>query len=822
MANKHDAVQNVGSGWYDGGLAPPPATNDRSVAVTRDTVAEYLLKDRRQSRACATLPCTLTIWVLFVTVVWMHSNVDSSYLLRTSVYNALNDVEVVYTPVGEAVPRSVKLATIRDTSEVWTWLSQGFVPALGGTKPGGFPAIRTFNRVIGEVMVRQRRVKKTTCKVGKELADFYGLPCYNEAGETATDPFGIMPYAAQDSSFIAGAGLEDSGGASLSNQDRFISWLDTRRPGDGSSPRALQTIAGLYLAGWIDDATVSVQLHVALFNGEVGAYVHVLLEFSFQRGGLVERKLHVRPLFAVTFPHIGYIILDIVWALLMLVVFLMALQNMADAKRSGVINRCCGDFWLVVDWLGTTVGFGLVIFLALFGTRLDRLSERLVNVPNNPPERVDDLPINATLAERSAAVDSLRGYHGHIAGVIGDLDWLARVNMLHRLSMFWYVTIVCIRFFRAFAGQPRLLTIGRTVGRAASDVMHLGIVLLVVFANFVVGGCILFGSELVAWSSFTYAMRSTFAVVFGNGDFTEMYDIMPIAATTWLFTFVLSVVFVLHNMMIAIIIDFHIEVQHECGGHEGVSLIAQMREFTSRVWWSLSYTLRVAYRFLKWKGPSFIMSKLPHVNDEPWRVLQIPFDIILANLGVEGYEEVDGADKKLQALPGYLPVDERFFMHNGLCDVSTAANLMQRCRNFAETRTPDTYPPESLRKEFDYSMGQAYDRIDGFKEELSSWVYEKVVACKNMEPRQRKLQSLSEEIQPAVQTPRDVAATGWEWRNENSQLALEAEPHEGLEDGENGGQLALTGGEDHAAIWPTHEHGELVVASTNMPRALAP
>merc|ERR1712125_243089 len=111
------------------------------------------------------------------------------------------------------------------------------------------------------------------------------------------------------------------------------------------------------------------------------------------------------------------------------------------------------------------------------------------------PLRSEYLPKNATVLQRTGAVSELREYHAGLAHVIDDLEWLTSVKMSHRLGMFWYVMVIMVRFFRGFSGQPRIATIGRTVGVAAADIFHLAIILLVTFMNFVLGGCVLFGAE---------------------------------------------------------------------------------------------------------------------------------------------------------------------------------------------------------------------------------------------------------------------------------------------------------------------------------------
>jgi len=342
-----------------------------------------------------------------------------------------------------------------------------------------------------------------------------------------------------------------------------------------------------------------------------------------------------------------------------------------------------------------------------------------------------------------------------LADVIEDLEWLIDIKMMHRLGMFWYVMVIMMRAFRGFAGQPRIATIGRTIGQAGSDILHLAIIVFVVFMNFVLGGCVLFGAELAAWNSFPTAMRSTIDMAFGGGNFEEMHAIMPLSAIAWLFLFVLSMIFILQNLFMAIIVDYHVEVQTAAAGAEGISMFTQLAGIFGDIWWTGSYVFRVVYRLVWPRLPPYIQPYFRRLHPEPTRVWKVPWEVLLSNLGAKGevYDEVYDAKGELctnagdREIPSWEYADMDMLLR-AQCDESTANRLFTKCRAFAAGRTPDTYPPEKLVAEFEGAMTRSYDNINSFNDELRGWLAEKNVDCANMEPRQKRLEHLCKVIQP--------------------------------------------------------------------------
>jgi hypothetical protein len=714
--------------------------------LTREIFTTYMIEEKDRVINCSTMPCTILLFATFAAVVWLHGNVSVANHQRSAIYDAISRVKATHS-YADGVSTSLQFYDIADTSEFWSWVGNGLVPLLSGSSSEDKPKLQGFNLLIGgQAMMKQRRVVPGSCRVEDNLAKYYGQDCFKTYGPImnpdepiSRDPFGIMPYAGQDAAFLIGGGLSEmtlAEAEGMKRDSRFFSWLDAVRPPGSQKAPGVDRCSDLFLAGWIDDATTDVEIQAAFLNPEVGFYTHLKLRVEFERGGLTAKYLNVKPLGVEVFTSIAVVFIDIIWAVCMVILFVNTLQEWVDSKRRGCLNKVLGDPWLGLDCLASLWGTVFIIFFLLFILELGKLETKLTNIPTEAP--MDPaLAINASAIARTRLVTERREYRSTIAVMLYYLEWCSFLQEYNRLGMFWFVSAIMVRFFRGFAAQPRISTIGRTILRSGQDVFHLGMILLVVFGNFVMGGCILFGPELEAWSTAIKAGRSTFAVVWGSGNWYEMHEVMPMSAILWLFCFIVAVVFILNNIFIAVIIYFHAVVQDEQGGNEGQSLLRQLMLLIDDWWWSTSYKIRVVYRFLYKRLPDFYTRNIKPPPPEDPRVSKIPFDKILANLGVPGYEDTEGIRSEYANMLPHEYVTITFLMNSG-CDKTTANRLFEKCLAYNAGLTPDTYPVSTLSHEFENAMEKGYFRIDYFREEMCNWLLVQHEDYHNMLIRQRK------------------------------------------------------------------------------------
>jgi len=115
------------------------------------------------------------------------------------------------------------------------------------------------------------------------------------------------------------------------------------------------------------------------------------------------------------------------------------------------------------------------------------------------------------------------------------------------------------RLFKSFHAQPRLAIVTKTLERATEDLIHFGIVFFCVFFCLVVNSILFFGQDIEGFTTLPRAVNSCFRAMFGDWDFGMMAEIGLLKAQIWFWSFMLIMVLILLNMLLAVIMDAYTE-----------------------------------------------------------------------------------------------------------------------------------------------------------------------------------------------------------------------------------------------------------------------
>lgn len=502
----------------------------------------------------------------------------------------------------------------------------------------------------------------------------------------------------------------------------------------------------LWRNGWMDDATDYVQVGATVLNPETAIIAHVTVRIEFVRGGRLKPIVDVRPIPLITWAGTLNILVDVTWGVMTLFLFILTLQEALERKGS-LGRRCCGHFFLLIDWTIILVGLSLLGFYIVYSIGIGALGEHLAKLPpalNEVPHTTTEKPPDALVASYEELARNQRlAEEGWQAQFQEDLELLIAVKIYHRLGMFWYVALLMLRFFRGFAGQPRIAALGRTVAKAAPDLGHLFICGFVSFANLALGGHVLFGAERLEWSSLSKSAMSTISFLFGQSNIPAMFDMAPISTVIWGLAYLVCIIIMLDNMITAILVDHHREVR-KTAGRAQPTLPGQMWTGFEDFVWKRAYDIRLILRFLKHRThPEGMMRRLfPRLKPETKRIPRIPYDKLIAFFTTED----DGTGSPPQ--PPWAPVTKEMIMDQGV-DSATAARLMNKCKSTTTVNPQDEMPVMRLFAEFEGAMKSSCTLLDIAGEELKNWVSERKIDMQNMEPRQRKLEILSHEIEKA-------------------------------------------------------------------------
>jgi len=289
----------------------------------------------------------------------------------------------------------------------------------------------------------------------------------------------------------------------------------------------------------------------------------------------------------------------------------------------------------------------------------------------------------------------------------------------------------------------------------------------------------LFGSGLTEWSTVNRSHRSALAMLSGLGDFAAMYELYPVAASVWLFTFAVAVIFVSSNMVMAIIVDHFGEVRADLGQGEQ-DIVTQSRALVSDAVWTGSFHLRQIIRLLEEKIPKLKLV-FPYLDDEPVRVARVPYEVIIEALDPNCVDESADPLASLKTLkelasdqkranvplwvkgqPLWAPMQRDVLIACG-CDESTADRLLTKCDSIVSGKRPQNFQTDILYHEFEGQMRNSYEQLAATEDDLRMWLSERKIDCDNLEPRQRKLEALTvERIMPRPQEDEPMLMPGSE------------------------------------------------------------
>eukprot|EP00913_Durusdinium_trenchii_P006943 g6531.t1 len=126
----------------------------------------------------------------------------------------------------------------------------------------------------------------------------------------------------------------------------------------------------------------------------------------------------------------------------------------------------------------------------------------------------------------------------------------------------FYPFCILLRLFKTFSLQPRLAVVTRTLWASFADLAHFGIIFLSVFVTFVFMAMGFFGRTVEGYSSFHIAFVTLFRALMGDLDFDAMEEQAGrVIAGIFHLAFMLTMLLILLNMLIAIIMDVYAETK---------------------------------------------------------------------------------------------------------------------------------------------------------------------------------------------------------------------------------------------------------------------
>lgn len=684
-------------------ILPPdpdsPAQSEKQKLSYRQ-FEEFLVSYKGQAESCATLPFTLLFWITFAILAWLHGDVSNIYETRRCLSSVVEDIQVV-ARAGTPHERNVSFGTIGSKDDIWEWMSQGFVPALGGSGPDGSAHgfVRTYNKLVGSVRLTQRRSTPMDCKVIEDLRKFGGeSKCHS--GDFSTETYG---NSVGDMAYTAGSGLSNG------DANSFYAWLDPRPLNTNDAQNRCRS---LWQNGWLDRASHDLFVQAAFFNPEVQTFALLEIKFEFRKGGLIRQRMDLRPLSANLYPAWYYYIPDVLWVLWLFLLFQKETRQLYDSCRQGSEERkeYTHDPWNLLDWTSIILGMCIAVFFWFLTSGIETFKVSVGGLSDltDPFSSFSQDPAQSDYSDALAWNERMNEIHD-------SFNILVMMKTYHRIAMFWYTVILMARFFKGFRGQPRIAVISKTLALASMDLVHYYYILATVFVNFSLGGYVLFGAQLHAWSTIQNSCMSAFAMTFGKVDYESLHAIAPILAGVWFWSYIIIVVFILFRILTSLIVGHYAEVRSSLG-EVGQSIWVQGKWLSQDTWWHYSYEFRHLHRTAVSKMKPKWRRRLSRFAEEVERN-PIPMNAMFRAVTPNAEEYIRKSmpvvkfDRKSSGGEQAMKeVTLDLLMECG-CDSVTAEHLLMAAKRYQSSKVDMFNPMDTLMKHVDDEMMERYQHL---------------------------------------------------------------------------------------------------------------
>ncbi|CAI5990888.1 unnamed protein product, partial [Closterium sp. NIES-64] len=323
---------------------------------------------------------------------------------------------------------------------------------------------------------------------------------------------------------------------------------------------AMRRLHYLVDGSYIDNGTRTVDVSFITFNGDSLTFVLTTVTCKVNAGGAMAVSFKSQPaamaMYDASADNIARLVLEMVYLVGLLWNVCGELQEMADrAATDGYVFSYFGCFWNWVDMLSLTLQVtAVVIWVVLW---------RYVEAFDMQP-RYD---IYYTLLEMPRYWAVPNPPTGFISAAQAFADLRNIINLravyfaLQGINLFFMMT----RLLKVMDFQPYLGVITRSLSVATPSLLHFFLLSFTVFFCFSMYGYLVFGGALEMFSSVLESMFSCFLLLLNDNSSAYFFQRLEswdlIAAMLFFFMFIVFMVFILLNFLIAIIVDAFMNVK---------------------------------------------------------------------------------------------------------------------------------------------------------------------------------------------------------------------------------------------------------------------
>ncbi|CAJ1450924.1 unnamed protein product [Effrenium voratum] len=543
-------------GWVDiqPGLevqALDPANVLKDHGIPERVMLSYLQGEIEGESAVKNLPAAILLIVWFLLMNLSHELPETLQSIEKAIdFDITENANFAFSdPLAMGHKNYEDVNTFADW---YSWMNLGFSAIyfpinvttseqsdldLGGVSFGSASTYLTHNRKIGGVQLAQERLFPTPCK-NPTVANDLGLECFGHLGmDTRLKPTEV-----------------DVSQETFYEDVSKTVWLEHLMEFPESN--VSKQLRELEETGWLDNTTYRVKVSFLTYNAIYDVLTSTSVHFLFAVSGHIWKQITHR---SVNLNAHGFwdswLYEVLFFGHITILFFNEGYEALAGWRRNNysVVKawREYWNVWNVVDWVSIVLAYAIMITWIWQCLEQENLSEFL--------KAYWGLHSNC---RNSAGIGSdpcleARAYDARLFQKLEDLGYVIRANRW--LSGFYPVCIM-LRLFKAFAAQPRLAIVTKTLALAANDLTHFGIVFLSIFFTYVTMGMAFFGREIESFASFDRACLALLEALMGEFSVEEMELSGRPVAFFFFGTYMMAAVLLLLNMLIAILMDVYGQV----------------------------------------------------------------------------------------------------------------------------------------------------------------------------------------------------------------------------------------------------------------------
>eukprot|EP00442_Polarella_glacialis_P017161 CAMPEP_0115155712 /NCGR_PEP_ID=MMETSP0227-20121206/68045_1 /TAXON_ID=89957 /ORGANISM="Polarella glacialis, Strain CCMP 1383" /LENGTH=848 /DNA_ID=CAMNT_0002566815 /DNA_START=80 /DNA_END=2626 /DNA_ORIENTATION=+ len=546
--------------WVDtavGKEADPLETEEvvKKHGVPQHIVMQYLKGELEGEAAVKSLPSALLLIVLFALMCLSHDRPSPIHSVEHAIdFDITENANFAFSAPGNMGHKNYQ--DVNNYADFWSWMQLGFVPIympsdfyvsegsqnvnLGTFTKGAARKYLQYNRKIGPVKLSQQGVVRVACP-NEEVSDMYNLTCSRQ-------PEGALEVELKPTEIEV----------SQANYKEDVSktvWLDMY--GSSSVKTKLEE---LEVARWLNPGTSMLRVSILTYNADADILAGTDINFMFPASGHIYKELTHRTVCLKAYSSWYFWVFDALFYGQITFLFLNELKEVVHSLKAvkGHVKDFLGEyvsFWNLVDWIS------IILAYTILGLWIQQVT--------------NEKKLQADLISYNDRYEACGTSGGSDCGSIfkplhDDLETVGLSIRKGRALNGFYPVCIMARLFKAFAAQPRLAVVTRTLTRAAVDLAHFGIVFMSVFITYAVMGVAFFGREIMGFATMERAILSLFRALFGDFSVEDMESIGRGTAFFFFGSYMGITLLLLLNMLIAIIMDVYSEIHHSSTNHETV------------------------------------------------------------------------------------------------------------------------------------------------------------------------------------------------------------------------------------------------------------